>query len=303
MPPKRMHSTEIETDTALARRLIETQFPRWAHLSLTPVASGGTDNALYRLGDSLVVRLPRVPGAEGQVGKEQRWLPFLAPHLPIAIPEPAAFGQPGASYPYAWSVYRWLNGDNGTVAPLANPDQAAVELAGFISAMRSIDAEGGPPPGEHNSMRGVHLVTRDAFARAGIATLPGSFDKAALTDCWERTLAAPEWNGPPVWIHGDLHPANLLIERGQIHAVIDFGCLGVGDPACDVMAAWNILPARPRAIFREALGVDDAMWERARGWSLSMWAGGFDYYLHTNPVFIEMARFALGQILEELARE
>ena len=303
MPAKRMHSDEIDTDTALARRLLETQFPHWAALPIAAVESGGTDNALYKLGDDLVIRLPRVPGAAAQAEKEQRWLPILAPHLPIAIPEPAAFGQPETSYPYPWSVYRWLNGDNGTVTPLANPDLAAVELAAFISAMRSIDAEGGPQPGEHNSSRGVPLITRDAFARAGIATLPDTFDKAALTRCWERALAAPVWNGPPVWIHGDLHPANLLINRGRIHAVIDFGCLGIGDPATDVMAAWNVLPAHSRAVFRAALDVDDAMWDRARGWSLSMWAGGFDYYLHTNPVFIEMARFALGQILEELARE
>ncbi|MFN8379726.1 MAG: aminoglycoside phosphotransferase family protein [Anaerolineae bacterium] len=296
MPAKRMHRDEIETDAPLARRLIESQFPQWAHLPVEPVESGGTDNALYRLGGDKVIRMPRVPGAVAQVEKEQRWLPILASLLPLAIPQPVAVGQPEAGYPYIWSVYRWLEGDSGTVAPLTDPDQAAVELAGFIAAMRAIQLEGGPRPSDRNSNRGEPLINRDAFTRNGIATLPDIFDKAALTRLWERALAAPLPDAP-VWIHGDLHPANLLIDKGRIHAVIDFGCLGMGDPATDVMAAWNILPAHSRALFRAALNVDDALWDRARGWSLSMWVGGFDYYLRTNPIFIQMARFALGQIL------
>ena len=296
MPPQPMHADEVQSDAALVRRLLESRFPQWAHLPIEPVESGGTDNALYRLGNTLVARLPRVPGAAAQIEMEERWLPALAPHLPLVIPEPVAAGQPEPGYPFIWAVYRWLDGQDGTAAGLADPDQAATALARFIAALRTID-----PTGGFKSGRGGPLVQRDAFARAGIATLPDSFDKAALTRAWDRALAAPAWDGPPVWIHGDLHPANMLVVGGEIHAILDFSCLGLGDPATDVMAAWNILPSRSWLVFREALAVDDATWDRARGWSLSMWAGGFNYYLHTNPVFIRMARFALGQILEEMA--
>ena len=296
MPLQRMHPDEVQSDATVVRRLLQRQFPKWAHLPIEPVESGGTDNALYRLGNTLVARLPRVPGAAAQIEMEERWLPALAPHLPLVIPEPVAAGQPDAGYPFIWAVYRWLDGTDGTAAGLADPDQAARALARFIRALWTID-----PTGGFKSGRGGPLIQRDAFARVGIATLPDSFNKAALTRAWDRALAAPPWDRPPVWIHGDLHPANMLVVHGDIHAILDFSCLGLGDPATDVMAAWNVLPARTWPVFREVLAVDDATWDRARGWSLSMWAGGFDYYLHTNPVFIRMARFALGQILEEVA--
>ncbi len=243
MSAGKMHIDEVNTDVSLVVRLLTTQFPQWADLPIEPVHSAGTDNALYRLGDRMVVRLPRVGWAVGQVEKEQQWLPRLAPFLPLAIPVPLAKGEPSEGYPWHWSVYQWLEGENATSGRVADPRQAATDLARFIAALQRIDPTGGPPPGPHNSSRGVPLATRDRQTRAAIAALHGVLDAGAVTGAWEAALQAPEWRGPTVWIHGDLQSGNLLAQGGRLSAVIDFGCLGVGDPACDVMAAWMFLSA------------------------------------------------------------
>ncbi len=166
------------------------------------------DNAIYRLGEDMAVRLPRIPGATGQVDKEHQWLPRFAPLLPLSIPVPLAKGTPGEGYPWHWSVYRWLEGENATVERIANPRQLATELPRFIAALQEIDPSGGPPPGQHNSFRGVPLVMRDAPTRAAIASLRATLDADAATAAWEAALQAPAWPGPPVWIHGDLTPVN-----------------------------------------------------------------------------------------------
>jgi aminoglycoside phosphotransferase (APT) family kinase protein len=236
-----MHVDEVDTDVSLVGRLLAAQFPQWAGLPIEPVPSAGTDNAIYRLGEDMAVRLPRIAWAIGQVEKEQRWLSRLAPHLPLAIPVPLAKGTPGEGYPWHWSVYRWLKGETATIERIADPRQAATELAQFVAALQRIDPTGGPPPGPHNSFRGVPLAMRDTRTRAAIATLHGTLDTDAVTAAWDAALQAPAWDGPPVWIHGDLQSGNLLAVQGRLNAVIDFGCLGVGDPACDVMAAWIFL--------------------------------------------------------------
>ena len=210
MPADRMHADEVDTNASLVGRLLAAQFPRWADLPLEPVRSAGTDNALHRLGDDMAVRLPRIRRAVGQVDKEHRWLPRLAPHLPLAIPVPLAKGTPGEGYPWPWSVYRWLEGENATIERIADPRQAATKLARFIAALQRIDPTGGPPPGEHNFFRGVPLATRDTQTRAAIASLRGTLDADAVTAAWEAALRAPSWDGPPVWVHGDLQYANLL---------------------------------------------------------------------------------------------
>ena len=297
MPAGKMHDDEIETDVALVRRLIAAQFPQWAGLPVSPVPSAGTDNALYRLGDHLAVRLPRIPGATGQVEKEQRWLPYLAPQLPLAIPDPLAQGRPGEGYPWSWSVYRWLEGKTLTAAPVDDQHQLALDLAGFIAALHRIDPSGGPPPGQHNSFRGVSLATRDEATRSAIAQLRGTLDTAAATAAWEAALQTPEWPHAPVWIHGDLQAGNLLASRGRLSAVIDFGCLGVGDPACDLMVAWNLLTADARDVFRRALNVDDATWVRGRGWAVSVGLIALPYYRHTNPILAAIARRTIDEVL------
>jgi aminoglycoside phosphotransferase (APT) family kinase protein len=294
-----MHADEADIDVSLVSRLVSTQFPQWADLPIEPVHSAGTDNALYRLGDDMSVRLPRIPGATGQADKEHRWLPKLAPLLPLSIPVPLAKGTPGEGYPWHWSVYRWLDGENATIERIADPRQAAAELARFVAALWRIDPTGGPPPGSHNSNRGVPLATRDASTRAAIASLEGTLDGDAVTAAWEAALQAPAWHGPPVWIHGDLQSGNLLAQRGRLSAVIDFGCLGVGDPACDLIVAWNLLPAETRDVFRAALGVDDATWARGRGWALSVGLIALPYYHSTNPVLAGISRYTIDEVLAD----
>ncbi|KQL49614.1 hypothetical protein AN963_07770 [Brevibacillus choshinensis] len=292
-------SNEIKLDLSLVKRLIAGQFPQWVDLPIKPVESAGTDNVIYRLGEDMTVRLPRVEWAIGQVEKEQRWLPKLASLLPLPIPSPLAMGMPADGYPWHWSVYRWVEGKNATIGRIDDPGQTATALAQFISALQRIDPTGGPPPGPHNSHRGVPLAMRDAPVRAAIANLHNTIDTQAATLAWEAALQAPEWHGSAVWLHGDLHPGNLLVKQGRLCAVIDFGTLGVGDPACDLMVAWTLLSTDTRNAFRLALPVDEATWERGRGWALSFGLIAFAYYLSTNPVLARISRHAIDEVLAD----
>lgn len=297
-PPK-MHMDEVDTSESLVRRLIEAQFPQWARLSLKSVPSAGTDHALYRLGDEMVVRLPRTPSASGQIDKEQRWLPWLAPFLPLAISRPLAAGRPAEGYPWHWSVYQWLDGTDASVTSVADEHQTAVDLAEFLIALHQIDPMGGPPPGEHNFFRGEPLAMRDNETRAAIASLHNTFDASLMVEAWTCSLEAPVWSNPPCWIHGDLIPTNLLVQHGRLSAVIDFGGLGVGDPACDLLVAWTFLSLEARDIFRSALSVDDATWVRGRGWALSFGVIAFEYYQESNPILACIARRAIEEALAD----
>ncbi|MBL8056440.1 MAG: aminoglycoside phosphotransferase family protein [Anaerolineales bacterium] len=298
MPPNKLHADEVFADEALVRRLLAAQFPHWADLPLRPVASAGTDHALYRLGAELVVRLPRIHWAIGQAEKERQWLPRLAPHLPLALPAGLAHGRPGAGYPWTWSVYRWLAGVDAASAPPADLSQAARDLAAFLRALQGIDPAGGPPAVDHG-LRGAPLARRDAATRQAIAALAGLIDTETALAAWEAALRAPDWDRPPVWFHGDLLPGNLLVERGRLSAVIDFGGLGVGDPACDLMSAWSLFTGASRAVFRAALEVDDATWARGRGQALSQAVIFIPYYRHTNPAGVQLARRAVAAVLAD----
>ncbi len=295
----KMHVDEVDTDVSLVARLLTSQFPQWADLPIKPVPSAGTDSALYRLGDDMVVRLPRIHRATKQVNKEHQWLPKLAPLLPLAIPIPLAKGKPGEGYPWHWSVYRWLEGENATDERITDPRQAATDLAQFIAALQRIDATGGPPPGSHNFHRGGLLAIRDTRTREAILALRGALDADAVTAVWDAAIGAPAWSGPPVWFHGDLQSGNLLAVEGRLSAVIDFGGLGVGDPACDVMAAWMFLSAETRGVFRAALQVDEATWTRGRGWALSVGLIALPYYQDSNPVLAGIARRAIHEVLAD----
>ena len=297
----KMHDDEVDTDVALVSRLLTAQFPQWADLPIEPVPSAGTDNALYRLGDDMAVRLPRIHWAIEQVEKEHQWLPRLAPLLPLAIPIPLAKGEPGEGYPWHWSVYRWLEGENATVERLTDPRQAATDLAQFIVALQRIDATSGPPPEPHGLSRGQPLAMRDTYTRDAIATLRGVLDADAVTAVWDTAIKAPAWRGPLVWLHGDLQSGNLLAVQGRLSAIIDFGCLGVGDPAYDVMAAWLYLSAETRDVFRTALLVDDATWVRGRGLALSVGLIALPYYQSTNPVLAGIARHAIHEVLADFS--
>ena len=296
----KMHAKEVSTDIHLVYRLLTGQFPQWTDLPIERVRSAGTDNALYRLGNDIVVRLPRIEAAAEQVGKEQQWLSRLAPHLPLAISVPLGKGAPAEGYPWPWSVYPWLEGENATLDRLADLSQAATDLAQFITALQQIDSTGGPRPGSHNFFRGVPLSTSDTTTRQAIAELHGKIDTKAATAAWETALQTPVWDRQPVWIHGDLQSGNLLAVEGQLSAVIDFGGLGVGDPACDLLVAWRLFTPEMRTIFRAALSVDDATWTRGCGWAISFGVIALPYYENTNSALANIARYAIEQVLADL---
>ena len=286
-----------QIDKPLVRRLIDSQFPQWARLPLRPVASAGTDHALYRLGSDKIVRLPRVDWAIPQVAKEHRWLAHLAPHLPLAIPEPLALGEPDRGYAWPWSVYRWFEGQNAYDDPITDLGTAATALARFITALHKIPTSGGPPAGEHNFHRGVPLHQRDPLVRAAIDTLGSRIDRSAVIEAWETALAAPDNQKPPVWTHGDLHAGNLLVRNDHITAVLDFGGLGVGDPACDLLPAWNLFSGESRQRFRSELNIDDATWTRGRGWALAIALIALPYYEGNNQLIVENSHRVIFETL------
>ncbi|WP_329047921.1 aminoglycoside phosphotransferase family protein [Amycolatopsis sp. NBC_01488] len=267
-----LSSREATITVEVVRRLVAAQFPRWAGLAVEPAPTQGVDNATFRLGPDLAVRLPRYARWTGQVAREQEWLPKLAPVLPLPIPVPLAEGRPGEGYPFPWSVLRWLPG--GPLDPGRVADPAAA-LAEFFGALQRADATGGPAPQWSNGFRGVSATDeRDSAIAPGrlaprIEALAGLIDLDAVAAVWEAARAAPPWDRPPVWIHGDPAPGNLLARGGRLSAVIDFGTLAVGDPACDLIVAWSVLSPEGRAVFRAALDIDDATWARGRAWGLT----------------------------------
>lgn len=248
-------------------RLVAEQFPQWAHLPASRVELDGWDNATFRLGAELSVRLPNADGYVPQVEKEHRWLPVLAPRLPLPIPTPVARGAPSIAFPRPWSVYRWLEGAPATADRISDHERLATDLADFLSALYRVDPADGPPAGPHSFFRGGPLATYDRQTRETIEALAGTIDGVAPTEAWEDALAA-EWSGPPVWLHGDVTASNLLTVDGRLHAVIDFGCAAVGDPACDVVMAWTFFKGASRRAFRDRLRIDEGTWRRGRGWAL-----------------------------------
>jgi aminoglycoside phosphotransferase (APT) family kinase protein len=284
-----MHAGELEVDERLVRRLLAAQFPQWADLALERVASFGTDFAIFRLGDELAVRLPRIEWAADQPELEQAWLPRLAPHLPLAVPAPLATGEPEEGFPWRWTVAPWLPGRNLVEEPAVD---AGPELARFVLALRAFDTAGAP-----ESSRGRPLATRDRATRRAIAELDGKIDTQAVTAAWERALALPPWQGPPLWSHGDLLPGNLLAVDGRLSGVIDWGGLGVGDPAAELIAAWATLDAPGRDLFRKEVEVDEATWERGRGLALSVALLQIPYYEVTNPILAGIGRRTVDEAL------
>ncbi|MFF0291775.1 aminoglycoside phosphotransferase family protein [Streptomyces sp. NPDC005262] len=298
MSAGQMHSGMHPIDDGLVRRLVAGQFPQWAGRRVERWPSGGTVNAMYRLGNDMVVRLPLVQGGAEDVSMEQEWLPRLAPHLPTRIPQVFGAGEPAHGYPWPWSVYQWLPGELPEAGALSEPVLLAEDLAAFVAAMRSITLPAAP-----KAHRGGPVASQDAETRAAIKELRGipeeDVDCDAAAAVWEESLWAPGWDGPPVWLHADLMPGNLLVDGGRLASVIDFGCAGVGDPACDLFPAWNLLPADAREVFREALAVDDTTWVRGRGRTLSQALIALPYYRRTNPAMAHNARHVIRAVLDE----
>jgi len=293
MTTPRMHADQLDIDDALVRRLVVAQFPRWAGLPLRRVSSAGTVNAIYRLGDELAVRLPLVPGWAEDLERELEWLPRLAHTggLPLAIPEPVAAGEPDDGYPMRWAVYRWLDGETPQPRGLDDP-RAAGRLAEFVRALRDLDTVGAPAGKGHQT-----LTADDDTARAAIATLAGALDPVAATAVWTEALAADEWDGEQVWVHGDLLHVNLLTRGGEVSAVLDFGSVGAGDGAFDLLPAWSLFTGAARATFQRELRPDDAAWARGRGYALIKGLTGLPYYRETNPAFAALAQRLIDSAL------
>lgn len=261
----RKPAAEVAIDAALVRRLLRSQHPDLADLTIRIVASGW-DNVLARVGDELVVRLPRRAAAAEMILHEQRWLGELAPRLPLPIPVPLRIGVAGDGFPWAWSVCPWFEGENAAVAPLAEPGATAATLGAFLLALH----QPAPAAAPVNAFRGVPLAARDHLVRGYVDALGDEIDRSAVERRWAAACAVPHYAGPPQWLHGDLHPGNVVVHGGALVAVVDFGDVTAGDPATDLAVAWMLFDAPTRARFRAAAGAaDDATWRRAAGNALA----------------------------------
>ena len=295
-----MHEGEVVATADQVGRLLSTQHPQWAHLPVTPVDDFGTDHVLFRLGDELVARMPRAPWAVDQAASDARWLPVLAPHLPVATPVPLAQGEPGEGYPWAWSVVPWLPG-----APPVAGDVALVglgtDLAAYVVALRSVDATGAPR--KTDGARGAPIRDWDEAVREAIEACGDRIDRAAVTEAWDDCVGAPDWPHDPVWLHGDLLPGNLLVSgagAGRLSAVIDYGALGAGDPAPDLQPYWTVLPPGERDAFRAGVDLDEDTWRRGRGWALGPALTGIPYYWETVPAFAQRGLRTIREVLADL---
>jgi aminoglycoside phosphotransferase (APT) family kinase protein len=289
----------VDIDDELVGRLIEAQFPDWSGLPLRRLPQAGSDNVIYRLGPDLAVRLPRGDWAAWQARKEFRWLPGLAPLLPLGIPEPVAVGEPGCGYPWSWSVARWRDGDPVLAEHFGDSESAARDLAGFLQALWRLPVPEAISPGPHPELQRRTLADRDAAVRRSIAAISDEFDSDVLTRVWERALAAPPWPAEAVWVHGDFHTGNLLARDGRVTAVLDFGGLGRGDPACDLDVAYTLMTERTRAVFRDELGLDAHTWDRGRGWSLAGGVNAHAAYARTEPRVVAQTRRQIAAVIAE----
>lgn len=262
-----MDNEKLTIDDVLVRRLVTSQFSQWKDLSIRPVDIGGWDNRMFHLGNQMLVRMPSAVRYADKVEKEQKWLPRLAPLLPLSIPEPLAMGKPGEGYPWQWSIYRWIEGETAASAHISDLSDFAISLAEFLRVLQSIDSTGGPPAGPHNFYRGGELTVYDTETRKAIAALRGKIDIDTAIEVWETALST-SWQGSSVWVHGDISAGNLLLQEEKLSAVIDFGGLAVGDPSCDLAIAWTLFKGESREAFCTTLSLDEGTWARGRAWTL-----------------------------------
>jgi aminoglycoside phosphotransferase (APT) family kinase protein len=278
----------------MVRALLKEQFPQWADAPLRRIEDSGTDNAIYRLGETMGIRLPRIHWAEAQIDKERRWLSGLAGGLPVAVPVPIATGRPGHGYPFPWLVYPWLEGISLDRLVLASWADLVRDVAAFVLALEGLPTTDGPSP----RRRGTAMAQHDSAVRWGLDQVDGLIDVDLAQQVWQLALDAGDWPNDPVWVHGDLLPGNLLVRQDRLCGVIDWSGAGIGDPACDAMVAWA-LPSDARRIFRDAVGFDDATWARARGWVVEQTILYIPYYERTLPLAVEQAKQRLQAALED----
>jgi aminoglycoside phosphotransferase (APT) family kinase protein len=297
-----MHANEVRASAEVVRDLLRAQCPQWSGLCVTPLPEDveGTDHVLFRVGDKLLARMPKVVEAVEQAEADARWLPLLAPQLPVRVPVPLHVGGPGEGFPWTWTVVHWFPGET---PPRLGIDDGALahDLATFARAMHAIEPMGGPvkPPGTRgSSLRHVDEAVRRVLPR--LRDHDDGFDVGAAEAAWHACLGAPEWDRPVVWIHGDLQPGNLIVDQGRLTAIVDFGALGLGDPAPDVAPALWTFTGAARDVYRDAVGYDDATWLRACGWALAPSLTGIDYYRHTFPRMAEHGRRTVRAVLAEV---
>lgn len=278
-----MHHDEVEVGEALVHHLLETQMAHLADRTLARVEPWGTDHAIWRLGGDLVVRLPRIHWAAGQPDLEVEWLPRLAPHLPVAIPEPVALGDPDGSYPYRWAVHRWIPGEGAAIDRFDDPVSFALDLADVVRALRTVNADGAPPA--RNRARA--LSDYDAATRQAIDRASHLIDAGAATAVWEEALAAKPYEGPAAWVQGDLE-GNCLVSDGRLCGIVDWGSACAGDPAVDVQVVWSpLFTDASREVFLDALEADEATIARSRGAAINQACMALPYYLETYPLIVE----------------
>ncbi|MGW4497946.1 aminoglycoside phosphotransferase family protein [Micromonospora sp. NPDC004336] len=293
-----MHADQIDVPVDVVTALVADQFPRWRGLPVRPIASHGTVSALFRLGEDIVLRFPLRPGLDPELlddlRREQESARRIAAHVPLQVPEPLALGEPGEGYPGPWTAYRWIPGETASADGIGDPVGFAHDLADFVRALHGMDTGGRAWDGR---TRGGPLPARDDYVRRCLAKSGHLVDTSRLAPVWQECRDAAPHGGPDVWIHADLMPGNLLVRDGRLAAVIDLETVCVGDPAVDLMPAWNLLPPHARESYRRALGVDDATWARGRGWALVQAIGALFYYVDTNPVMADTARHTLDAVL------
>jgi aminoglycoside phosphotransferase (APT) family kinase protein len=290
----RMHTDELDLPVALVERLLEDQFPRWTGRPVRRLASSGTDNAMFRLGDDLVVRLPRIHWASGGVDHEAQWLPQVDGLLPVTIPRVLGVGAPAAGYPWTWSVLTWVPGDNPVLGELRDPETLARDLAALVLAIRALPLTDG-------RIKAGRLVDRDEQVRRDIVAVADEIDADAVTAIWEDALATAEWDGRATWVHGDIAPGNLLLTDDRLTGLIDFAGISTGDPTLDLGVAWNLLPPPARAVFRDGLDVDETTWTRARARALAQALVQLPYYRDTNSVLAANARHVIREVTAEVS--
>ena len=291
---------QLVIDDSLVRRLIATQFPQWKNLPITAVSESGWDNRTFHLGSEMSIRLPSGEEYERQVQKEQEWLPKIAPHLPLPIPQPIAMGMPSEGYPWHWSIYKWLEGESANKLELsdAHLEIIAVQLAQFLNEFHQFDAAGAPAPGLHNWWRAAHTSVYDSDTEELIEKLKDFVDVDKARSLWQRAINS-KWDREPVWVHGDVASGNLLVKDNRLVAVIDFGCMGIGDPACDLTIAWTFFRGESRRIFKAHLHLDEETWARARGWA--MWKALFEISQLEDKCGVNLAKQLqiIDAVLEE----